>query len=236
MRIFLAPPATPMLRLKFCLVVQVAASLLVAGVATTIQAQTYAPTALTGPVASGAGRKNVVRLDLLSPLYYNVSNSLFGTGVVYPVLVSYERHLSKQWSVGAEALFNGGEPKARRNGAGLMARYYLTEAATIDRPMAGLYLSPVLSYRALASAFALDGDLYTRGQRVGAGLMVGYQLLLGPPSTSRVALDLSMGLLNWSRMGADRSEGDPARPYSSGPELGETGARPDFRLGVGFRL
>lgn len=225
-----------MLRPTFCFAAQVAAPLLVACMGTTIQAQTYVPTALAGPVASGAERKNVVRLDLLSPLYYNVSNSLFGTGVVYPVLVSYERYLNNQWSVGAEVLLNGGEPKARRNGAGLMARYYLSEVTTTKGPAAGFYLSPVLAYRALASAFALDGDLYTRGRRLGAGLMVGYQLPLGQPSTSRVAFDLSVGLLNWGRIGTDRSEVNPAQPHSSSPELRETGPRPDFRLGVGFRL
>ncbi len=185
---------------------------------------------------STAVRRNVIRLDLLAPVVFNVSNTLFNTGFVYPVLVSYERQLDGQWSLGAEALFNGGDRTDRRSGAGLIARYYTKKADPAVGLMTGFYCSPVVSYRALASTYLLDGNLVTRGKRVGAGLMIGYQLPLGRPGTSRVALDMSMGLLSWSRIGTDRSEVDPAQPNSSGPDLKQTGPRPDFRLGIGFRL
>ncbi|WP_345071794.1 hypothetical protein [Hymenobacter fastidiosus] len=155
---------------------------------------------------------------------------------MFPALVSYERQLSGQWSLGAEALVNGGDRTDRRSGAGLMARYYTKKADPAVGLMTGFYCSPVVSYRALASTWLLDGNLFTRGKRLGAGLMIGYQFPLGRPSTSRVALDVSTGLLNWSRIGTDRSEVDPAQPNSSGPALNKTGPSPDFRLGVGFRL
>ncbi|GAA4353595.1 hypothetical protein GCM10023185_14390 [Hymenobacter saemangeumensis] len=181
-------------------------------------------------------RRNIVRFDLLSPLAYNISNSLFDNGLVCPVLVSYERQLNGQWSLGAEALFNGGERTNRRSGAALMARYYTQKTGATAGMMTGFYVSPVVSYRAVSAAYLLDGNLLTHGKRAGTGLLAGYQLPLGKPGTSRLALDASMGLLYWNRLGTDRTDVDPARPGSTGPDLKQTGLIPDFRLGVGIKL
>ena len=178
---------------------------------------------------------NVVRFDFLAPLGANLSyNLLAQRGLVLPVLVSYERRLGPAWSLGAEVLLNGGDPSDRRTGAGLSVRRYLRANSSLMGP----YAAPLVSYRSLRTTegYFSASPVITRSQRVGTGLLLGWQLPLGGATSKRWTLDVAAGAVHWALVGTDRVE-DVNQYYANAqPWPSRNGWWLDFRGGVGYQL
>ncbi|TGE19730.1 hypothetical protein [Hymenobacter elongatus] len=212
------------------------AALLCGTISTNIYGQSPEPAA---PGRRSSPGNNIVRLDLLSPLGYNMAYNLFADhGFVFPVLVSYERHLRGRWSVGTELLVNGGDPTDRRSGASLMARYYLLPARKTVGSLAGLYVSPVLNYRAMRTTDGYFGSTpsIVRVQRIGLGALLGWQVALNRNQAPRFVLDFAGGVLYRARLGADHVD-DPYGYYTgSGVPRHRIGIGPDARIGLGYQF
>lgn len=148
---------------------------------------------------------NIVRFDFLAPLGANLEYNLFvDHGPVLPVLVSYERRVGAAWSLNAEGLANGGDPADRRTGAALAMRRYLRATGAL----AGPYAAPLVSYRSLKTTDGYFGSspVITRSQRLGTGILLGWQLPLRRAQARRWTVDLAAGAIYWGRMGTDRVE------------------------------
>ena len=180
--------------------------------------------------------RNTLRIDVLAPVAASVESSLGGRGPAFPLLVSYERHLAGQWSLGTEVLIRGGTPDEHRSGASLMGRWYLLPSRTGEAPTNGLYLSSVLSYRALSTSAGAFNEPVNRGRRGCAGLLVGWQLPLGRSGVPHLVLDGAVGVMVWRRLGPDRTS-DPAHYADiNEPIFKRTGFLPDVRYGLGFQF
>ncbi|MET4075613.1 hypothetical protein [Hymenobacter sp. UYCo722] len=102
--------------------------------------------------------------------------------------------------------------------------------------LAGLYLSPVLSYRALSNAPTAFNTPVNSGRRGGAGVLVGWQLPLGHPSAPHLVFDFAVGVLTWARLGDDRTSDPAYYDYVDEPIFRRTGILPDVRYGLGFQF
>ena len=210
-----------------------AAAALFAGGNLCAQAQTYVP----GAAAASSRDKNVVHLDILAPIAASLENSLGGGhGVMTPLLVSYERRLGSNGSLGVEVLYRGGTPELRRSGMGLFGRWYLLNAERTEVALAGLYLSPVLSYRSVNSEPTAFNTPINSGRRGGAGALVGWQLPLGRPGVPHLVFDFAVGGLVWARLGDDRTSDPAYYDYVHEPIFRRTGFLPDVRYGLGFQF
>ena len=197
---------------------------------------TLTPSETASGVPKQTGR-NVIRLDLLAPLIANIEQRFDGERrVIFPALVSYERHLSGKWSAGIEILVWGGTPANRRSGATLLGRWYVLPVNWQRKPLSGLYLSPVLSYRVLSTT-AGEFDLpVNRGKRVGGGLLLGWQVPLFPSVLPNLLFDGAVGVVAWTRLGDDRTSDPTYYAYINEPIFKRTGILPDVRYGLGYRF
>lgn len=153
-----------------------------------------------------------------------------------PILVSYERYLAGRWSLGAEALVRGGTPDEHRNGAALLGRWYLLPGHKSEAPMDGLYLSPVLSYRALSTSAGAFSQPVNTGRRGGAGLLLGWQLPLGRRGVPHLIFDGAVGVVAWRRLGDDHTSDPGYYAHINEPIFKRTGPLPDVRYGLGFQF
>lgn len=178
---------------------------------------------------------NVVRFDFLAPLGANLSYNFWGNhGLVLPVLASYERRLGPAWSAGAEGLLNGGDPTDYRTGAGLSVRRYLRANGSLTGP----YATAVVSYRSIRSTDGYFGSnpVVARFQRVGTGLMLGWQFPLGWARVKHWTLDVAAGAVYWAPVGTDRVE-DVNHFYADAqPWNTHTGFLADLRGGIGYQF
>jgi hypothetical protein len=183
-----------------------------------------------------AGR-NTVRIDLLAPVAASIESRLDGSGLVFPILVSYERYLAGKWSMSIEALIRGGTPDKHRNGASLMGRWYLrTSSTAAAAPTTGFYLAPVLSYRVLSTSAGAFDEPVNKGRRGGAGLLIGRQLSLGRREIPHLVFDVAVGVIAWRRLGPDRTSDPAYYAYINEPIFKRTGFLPDLRYGLGFQF
>lgn len=181
--------------------------------------------------------QNSIRVDLLVPIAANISYNFWkDKGIVLPMLFTYERHVKGHWSLGTEVTVNGGNPDERYHGAALFGRYYLVPAMPwANTPLAGLYLSPVVSYRSMEYRYSDDSSI-TTGQRGGAGILLGWQLPMGNLRRAPcLVLDTAVGYLYWNRLGTDRTT-----PINAGSnftaDIAQTGPKLNIRLGVGIQF
>lgn len=184
--------------------------------------------------ASVTAGRNIVRVDWFAPLGANIAHNFWtNKGLLMPVAGSYERAIAKRWSVGAEALLNGGYPDQRRKSVGLMARYYVRPNRKTLNPLAGLYVAPVVNYLALK---VTDEPplLVVRAQRLRTGVLLGWQHKVGK-STSHFMMDFSAGALYWSVIGTDRRY-QPDKVSGTGFGILEAGVLPDARGGIGYQF
>ena len=195
------------------------------------------PQASTAQATPSAG-PNVVRFDLLAPVGTNMGYNLFADrALLFPVLISYERRLGNRFSASLEGLVNGGVPEQKLTGVTLSARCYLRH----DASLSGLYVAPQLAYRRISGTETLNNtvvpnQVITLGNRVGTGLLLGWQQPVG--RARRVRLDYAVGAVHWARLGTDNATGSPPPPYPAGTYEGITRAGwwLDGRLGVGYQF
>ena len=228
-----------MIRTVFKRPVQIIASMLVVGGEFQMPAHAQSadgPLEATPAPPRSVGR-NVARVDLLAPLASSIDYSLnSGKGLVFPVLVSYERQFGSRWSVGFEALVRGGTPANRRSGASLLGRWYVLPVGRSKPPLQGLYLSSVLSYRALSTT-AGDFNLpVNSGKRAGGGLLLGWQVPPFPGILPNLVFDGAVGIVAWTRLGDDQTSDPGYYAYIGEPIFKRTGFLPDARYGLGYRF
>lgn len=186
---------------------------------------------------------NSIRVDWGAFLGSNFSYNMWSDrGMVFPLLASYERSVSNKWSVGGEILLNGGDPTEQRKGAGLLARYYMRPARRRAAPLAGIYVSPVLNYRALRLTQGYGGSTpaTTKAHRLAAGVLLGWQHPLSKQTGHRFLLDLALGTYYQARIGTDQVN-DPYAYYSTFSDANNydsirPGLRPDARAGIGYQF
>ena len=187
--------------------------------------------------ASKPLHRNVVRLDVLAPLAASLEYALGGgSGAVVPVLLSYERRFCKNGSMGVEFLIRGGTPGERRSGGALLGRWYFAPKWGPTAALAGFYLSPVLSYRALGTSPTVFNTPINSGRRGGAGLLLGWQLPLGRAAAPHLVFDFAVGVLAWTRLGNDRTSDPSYYATVNEPIFKRTGLLPDARYGLGFQF
>ena len=210
-------------------------------VATKAQAQATTDIVGLASTTSKDTHKNIARIDWGTVLGYNLSYNFWQNhGFVFPVLASYERYLGSRWSIGGEALINGGDPTQRRSGAGISTRYYMLPLRKHTALLAGGYVSPVIHYRALRTTEGYWGDTpaTTYARRLAPGLMLGWQMPIGSQSSGHFTLDFGAGAYYQVRVGTDRVD-DPYAYYSAFSDTGSSarpGFMPDVRLGVGYQF
>ena len=191
----------------------------------------------TVPAAPKLDGRSVVRLDLLAPLIASIDHSLNGgKGIIFPVLAAYERHLGGRWSAGAETLIRGGTPASRRSGAALFGRWYVVPINLTKTPSQGLYLSPVLSYRALRTTAGNFDRPVNTGKRAGGGLLLGWQVPPFPRMLPNLIFDGAVGVIAWTRLGEDRTSAPGYYAQIGEPIFKRTGFLPDVRYGLGYRF
>ncbi len=185
-----------------------------------------------------AGR-NILRVDLVNPVFENAINfDLFeDKPIAFPVLLSYERQLTRQTSLGGEVLLNGGNSEQGRSGGSLQLRYY-AQAKSGLKPLAGFYVAPTVAYRKVK--FYDDGILpsgaYATVRAGGAGVYGGWQ---GGTRANRhgqrLVLDVSAGAMRWMPKGAIPGTEAPAgEEYEYRWIMNRTAF--DARIGVGVQF
>jgi hypothetical protein len=161
-------------------------------------------------------------------------NLFVNRGLLFPVLVSYERAVAKRWSIGTEVLVNGGYPDERRKGASVLSRYYVVPMKNSIAPLSGLYVQPVVGYLVLE----VENDLpliEVHAQRLRTGVLVGWQCGFLKHSAPRVMIDMAVGAVQWSMLGNDE-----VRQGSSNNGVGfgllKPGLQFDVRGGIGYQF
>jgi hypothetical protein len=172
-----------------------AAATLLGTATTTAQAHT-APDTLA---PARGGYFNVLRVEvggmLLRNLDYNLLNS--NPQLLLPLLFGYERRVGKKTSGSVEVLLNGGQPDEEMTGAALQGRYYLYQGRQTG--LAGLYVAPTLSYRAVRQQVYYQ-LAEQRRKLGGAGALLGAQVPMS--AKGRLVLDVSGGVMCWTRLDA----------------------------------
>ncbi|MCB2378654.1 hypothetical protein LGH70_13720 [Hymenobacter sp. BT635] len=215
----------------FCL-----GALLAATAAQAQQVPIPAPASAAAPAvtAEQPTYRNAIRFDLGGIVISNLVNGLLNTRpeTLVPVLVSYERQLTPRFSVVAEGLLNGGTSDERKAGLGVQGRYYLLPTRN-RASLTGLYVAPVLSYRAVGLRGYRQPD--TKQRFAGVGTMVGWQLAAS--RGSRLFLDASLGLMAWQQLGKNKVAGEmPPGYYTPDSYYERTPVTIDGRLGIGFKF
>ncbi|HEX8506717.1 MAG TPA: hypothetical protein VF630_15240 [Hymenobacter sp.] len=189
------------------------------------------------PAAVNPLRRNAVRLDVGSVLGTNFLHQLNGhSRFLFPVLASYERQVSGRFSIVAEGLVNGGEPEERRVGASVQSRYYYLPRQP-KGPLAGFYVAPGASYRALR--INREEEAFSQ-HFLGTGALAGWQGMLPHPSggQSRAFIDMSLGVMTWRKVGAETGNrnNNPVSQFHSQTYYERRAVVLDGRLGVGVRF
>ncbi|MFD2784960.1 hypothetical protein [Hymenobacter rubripertinctus] len=205
-----------------------AALLFNAALARPASAQTTPTTESAAPV----GFRHAVRLDLGGVLARNMAYNLLNNEpqVLLPILVGYEQQLGRRTSGSVEVLLNGGEPDERLKGLALQGRYYFYQRRPTG--LAGFYVAPTLSYRAVQLS-PYYGPTIEKRQLGGAGMLLGAQVPLG--RQRRFLLDVAAGSMSWTRL-------SPERPSNSGSYYYQetyyenNSAVFDGRLSLGYRF
>ena len=177
---------------------------------------------------------NAIRLDVGGFLASNLANSLLNNGgVLAPLHISYERQLGKHSSLVVEGLLNGGTSWEKKEGISLQNRYYLLPTH-LKSSLQGLYVAPVLGYRAITFTNAYQPPL--RRHLLGTGMLLGFQANF--PRAKQFFWDASVGAMSWGRMGSDQLAGStPGQDYISEKSFYErSNAVFDGRLGLGYRF
>ena len=176
--------------------------------------------------------RNAVRFDVGGAVVGTVASTVLGGSPILPLLVSYERQLSHRFSVGAEALANGGSDYERKAGVSVQSRYYFRPKRTEN--LAGFYITPVLAYRSVRLTSSYEP--LVRRRFVGVGALVGWQGACR--WNKRWLWDVSAGLMNWQQAGADWVSASPfGGGLVSGKAYYETHPTDfDGRLGIGYRF
>ncbi|MCC2545956.1 hypothetical protein LJY25_05830 [Hymenobacter sp. BT175] len=190
------------------------------------------------PAPKSAGR-NILRVDLVNPVFENVINfDLFEDKPwAFPVLLSYERQLTRQTSLGGEILLNGGNSEQRRSGGSLQFRYYARPNSG-PKPLSGFYVAPTVSYRKIQffDAGIQPSGPYATVRAVGAGAYAGWQ---GGTETNRhgqrLVLDISAGLMGWLPKNSVPANERPAGEEYESRWISKRVAF-DARIGVGVQF
>ena len=203
------------------------------GLSSPTRAQSAAELTARSAALAGPQLHNAIRLDVGGVVIGSLANALVGnSGMLTPLLFSYERQISQHSSLVAEGLLNGGVAWERKAGVSLQNRYYVFPVHP-KTALQGLYVAPVVGYRAMT----LDANvqLATRRSLLGAGLMVGWQANF--PNCRQFFFDAALGAMSWHKVGADRVQGDFHPDYEVRPCFYERSAvLVDGRLGVGIRF
>ncbi len=153
------------------------------------------------------------------------------SGFLFPVLASYERQVSRQFSGVIEGLVNGGEPAERRAGVTVQGRYYYLPRQP-KASLTGFYVAPMLSYRTLV---ANRSYLIARQRFGGVGALAGWQAT--PRPQSRVFIDVALGVTKWQKLGAGTASDPNNTIYPRSQTYYERRQVVlDGRLGVGVRF
>ena len=178
--------------------------------------------------APGGLYRSTVRLDVGGILLSNIGIRAFDSDPVLllPILVAYERQVSRRFSLVAEGLVNGGEPSERKAGLSVQGRWYPALGRTWPT-LLGFYGAPVLGYRAVR--FNSYYEPVLRRHFVGAGALLGCQAPLG--RRSRLIIDISLGVMSWQKLGTVANPLYEPMAYYENEAL-----TADGRLGIGFRF
>ncbi|MCR5887907.1 hypothetical protein LRS06_08970 [Hymenobacter sp. J193] len=192
--------------------------------------RTQAQSELAPAPAPRPGLPNAVRFDLGGILTRNVAyNALnYDTRFLLPVLVGYERQVGKRTSGSAEFLMNGGSPDTRLTGLALQGRYYAFQGKQTG--LAGIYVAPTVSYRAVRQTLGYMADYKSR--LGGAGVLVGAQCPIG--ASGRLLLDVSGGVMAWKRL--DQPAASDRETYDTETFYERNKAVFDGRLSLGYRF
>lgn len=216
--------------LKSTIRLTVAVLLLAALGALTGQAAAQSPTDISAvrPVTDVRSNQNAVRIDIGGIVASNLANSAFNSDAtpLLPILVAYERQVSRRFSLVAEGLVNGGEPSERKAGLSVQGRWYPSLGRTWPA-LLGFYGAPVLSYRAVK--FNSYYEPVLRRHFVGVGALLGCQAPL--KRQSRLIIDISLGVMNWQKLGTVANPLYEPQAYYENDALTFDG-----RLGIGFRF
>ncbi|MCC2545958.1 hypothetical protein LJY25_05840 [Hymenobacter sp. BT175] len=192
----------------------------------------------TLPATALHARRNLLRVDMAGLLVTNLEYNLISNRkTLMPVLLGYERGVSRHWSVGTEVLLNGGNPEERLWGASLQGRVYARPATEKQLPT-GFYLAPTLGYRhAKVSQYGFFGTEHHLG---GVGAHTGVLLSLSKLASGLV-IDTSLGVMGWQTLGEVKLTGEPEKfGYSRNTIMvspqREGKALVDGRFSVGWRF
>ncbi|QIX61713.1 hypothetical protein FY528_10950 [Hymenobacter lutimineralis] len=176
------------------------------------------------------GLRNAVRIDLGGILTRNVAyNALnYDNRFLLPILVGYERQVGQRTSGSIEALVNGGSPNERLTGLALQGRYYAFQGKQTG--LAGLYVAPTMSYRAVRQTFGYEVDY--KSKLGGVGALLGAQCPIG--ASGRLLLDIAGGVMTWKRLDARPTAGQEYHSTETFYERNETVF--DGRLSLGYRF
>ncbi|OGX81211.1 hypothetical protein [Hymenobacter glacialis] len=192
------------------------------------QAQSFADS-LAAPAAQVNLYRNAVRLDVGGILLLNIGTRAFNSNavVLLPILLAYERQVSRRFSLVAEGLVNGGEAFERKSGLSVQGRWY-APLVSIWPALLGFYGAPVLGYRSVQfNSYSYGSAL--RRHYIGAGALLGCQAPLG--RRSRMIIDISVGVMSWQKLGKVADSFYEPTAYYENEVL-----TADGRLGIGFRF
>ncbi|GAB2795715.1 hypothetical protein HNQ93_003046 [Hymenobacter luteus] len=177
--------------------------------------------------------RHALRLDVGGILARNLASSGLGnSGILMPLLLGYERQLRPRLSANAEVLVNGGSPEERAWGLAAQGRYYYYQGRQTG--LVGLYAAPTLSYRGIQQESGYGPEVVRR-KLGGVGVLLGAQLPLG--AQRRFLLDVSGGLMSWTRIGQDKIQNyRRGGGYYEEETYYENGSVFDGRISLGYRF